>query len=460
VLGGLVLLGWYAHIEPLKSLAPGLSTMKVNTALCFVLAGAGIALAGYPNRPAKVVACATAVAVVLIGLMTLAEYTWNLGFSIDEALIRDTGTLQGSGHPGRMSIITATVWPVIGAAIVLLSIATRRTQILVAHALGSYAVFMSVLSAAGYTFGADAFRGIGIYAFIAVHTIVGLLIAAAAILLTKAQEGWLQPFVGSPAARNLLIRLLPLSMAAPLLLGLLLLVGAGLGAYNAAYAFALFIPATSLTMVLIALWVAGRQREGELVQRRYERHLQLVAAELNHRVKNTLSIVQSLAHQSWKQPAEAAKPAFDGRLMALATAHDMLTRRNWEAVSLGDVALASLQPHALCGRRLQIDGPTVLLDPKACVTLAMTFHELATNAVKYGALSVPDGEIDVRWTSDCDRLHLRWTERDGPPCNPPERDGFGLRMLKRALASELGGTARVAFETEGLIFDFDAPLPR
>jgi two-component sensor histidine kinase len=221
----------------------------------------------------------------------------------------------------------------------------------------------------------------------------------------------------------------------------------------------MFIPATCLAMVLIALWVAGRQRDGELVQQRYERHLELVAAELNHRVKNTLSIVQSLAHQSWKDPQsmEAAKAAFDGRLMALSTAHNMLTRENWDAVSIEEVATAALGPHAVCGTRIVIDGPKVVLGPKACVTLAMTFHELATNAVKYGALSQPGGRVEVSWTCDAGRLHLYWRERDGPPCTPPDREGFGARMLKRALAAELGGTARLSFEPEGLVFEFDAP---
>jgi two-component sensor histidine kinase len=146
--------------------------------------------------------------------------------------------------------------------------------------------------------------------------------------------------------------------------------------------------------------------------------------------------------------------------MALAAAHSLLTQQKWEEVAIGDIAAAALSPHALCGTRILIDGPHVLLSPKACVTLAMTLHELATNAVKYGALSAPGGRLDVRWTSDEGRLRLIWLERDGPPCEQPSRESFGTRMLRRALASELGGTARLAFEPEGFRFEVEAPMPR
>jgi hypothetical protein len=206
LLGSLVIVGWLAGIEPLKSLAPGLSTMKFNTALCFVLSGAGLWLAGYDHRLARIAACAMAAMLVLIGTLTLTEYAWQLELGIDQAFVADTGTLRGSGHPGRMSILTAIAMAMLGGAIALLSVGKARMPILVAHGLGSIAAVVSILAAAGYTFGADAMRGLGFYTYIAVHSAVGLLIASAAVLLTRAQEGWLQPYVRSPAARGLLVR--------------------------------------------------------------------------------------------------------------------------------------------------------------------------------------------------------------------------------------------------------------
>src|SRR5829696_6405166 len=114
LLGSLVILGWLTGIEPLKSLAPGLSTMKFNTALCFVLSGAGLWLAGYNHRLARIGACAMAAMLVLIGALTLTEYGWQLDLGIDQAFVPDTGTLRGSGHPGRMSILTAIAMAMLG----------------------------------------------------------------------------------------------------------------------------------------------------------------------------------------------------------------------------------------------------------------------------------------------------------------------------------------------------------
>ena len=151
--------------------------------------------------------------------------------------------------------------------------------------------------------------------------------------------------------------------------------------------------------------------------------------------------------------------ALDGRLVALATAHDMLTRQNWDDISLKEVAVASLRPHDMDGNRFVIEGPSVLLSPKACVTLAMAFHELATNATKYGALSSSQGRVEVKWSTEGDRLRLRWAEHDGPPCQGPDHEGFGSKMLRRALAIELGGKAELDYPPEGFRFSLNAPMP-
>jgi len=205
-------------------------------------------------------------------------------------------------------------------------------------------------------------------------------------------------------------------------------------------------------MVIALLWVAARQRQAEQVQLRYERHLQLVVAELNHRVKNTLSIVQSFAHQSLKNSgsAEEAGKAFEGRLTALASAHAILTRENWDTVNLTDLIADSLDVHNDTGTRIAIDGPEIPVSPKTAITLAMTLHELATNSMKYGALSVPDGYVRVRWRNEDGEFLFEWKDCDGPPTIDPKRNGFGTRMLTRALASELDGTARLDFEPDGL----------
>jgi two-component sensor histidine kinase len=459
VLGVTVIVGWLRDIPLLTSVAPGLPTMKFNTAAAFILTGAGLALAGTERRSPRYAGAALGVLLLCIGVATLIEYAFPVDLGIDQAVVADTGTLRGSGFPGRMSLLTAGAWVMLGMAILLLGTASRRTEVIVAHSLAMTAGAVSVLSAAGYAFGAEAFWGIGPYTYIAVHTATGLLVAATTALMTRAREGWLQPYADSPAALALLRRILPLALGLPTLLGLLIMLGAGLRAYNAPYGFALFIPVTSVAMVLTALWVASRQRDAEQIRLRYERHLQLVVAELNHRVKNTLSIVQSFAHQSLKSSTspEAAGAAFEGRLTALASAHKVLTRENWDKVSLIELVANSLDAHNDTGTRFAVEGHDMAVSPKTAITLAMTLHELATNSTKYGALSKPDGYVRVSWGNQDGRFRMEWKDIDGPPVRQPERTGFGTRMLTRALASELGGKALLRYEPDGVRYAISAP---
>jgi len=459
ILGVLVIIGWLRGVEPLKSVVPGLPTMKFNTAAAMALVGIGLAAANYRALFWRVLATIAGAAAASIGLLTFFQYAAGVDLGIDQLFVADTGTLRGSGFPGRMSWLTAAAWMALGPAIILLAQGRSRRAIAIAHILIGYAGFVSVLAVAGYTFGAEAFWGIGFYTQIAVHTAAGLAVVVVAGLMTRAREGWLEPYADSPAARSMLVRLLPLSLAVPAGLGLLLMLGAGLGAFNAPYAFAVFIPTTGIAMIVGSLWIARKQREAEILRLQYERHLQLLVGELNHRVKNTLAIVQSLAHQSLADhasPAEA-KAAFVGRLQALAAAHNMLTSRNWENLPLDQLLKGVLEAHGNVGQRFQLDGPSIELSPKASVTMAIAAHELATNATKYGALSSLGGRVRISWSNDGGQFRFRWQESGGPRYEPPSVEGFGTRMLKRALASEMGGTARLDFAPEGLTYELISP---
>lgn len=192
---------------------------------------------------------------------------------------------------------------------------------------------------------------------------------------------------------------------------------------------------------------------------RYEDHLKLLLNELNHRVKNTLAIVQSFAHQSLKSSAsvEEAGAAFEGRLIALASAHRVLTRENWDNVSLIELVANSLDAHNDTGTRFAVEGSDMAVSPKTAITLAMTLHELATNSTKYGALSSAEGYVRVSWGNADGRFRMEWKDIDGPPVREPDRTGFGTRMLTRALASELGGKAVLQYERDGLRYSISAP---
>lgn len=194
-------------------------------------------------------------------------------------------------------------------------------------------------------------------------------------------------------------------------------------------------------------------------ERAFEDRQRLLINELNHRVKNTLALVQALALQSLKPGRDPDRAAndFQSRLSALAAAHDLLTREQWEGATLGELVASATRPLAREHGRIEASGPEVEVTPKAAVSIVMALHELSTNATKYGALSVPAGRVTIGWTLDDERLKLEWRERGGPPVTPPTTRGFGIRMIERALASDLTGEVEIRFEPAGLVCIIDAP---
>ena len=149
------------------------------------------------------------------------------------------------------------------------------------------------------------------------------------------------------------------------------------------------------------------------------------------------------------------RAAFEQRLLTLSAAHGLLTDESWDGAHLDAVARASLRA---AHERVSFEGEDLRLKPKSAVALSMALHELGTNALKYGALSVEQGSVAVRWSTSGDRFRLRWEERGGPPVSPPTHRGFGSRMIERGLAAELRGEARIDWRPEGVVCTIDAPL--
>ncbi len=200
-------------------------------------------------------------------------------------------------------------------------------------------------------------------------------------------------------------------------------------------------------------------------RKRIEEHHDLLAKELAHRVKNTLATVQSIIRHTLRTSIslKEAETTLDARIMALAAAHDVLIRDTWEGATLGDVVSVALRPFgAEQADRFRFDGPVVHLTSRVALAFAMALHELATNAVKYGALSTDAGSVLLTWDIldgiGSDRLRFRWQETAGPPVVPPTRTGFGSRMIERALAVEIGGAADIAYRPAGILFTAVAPL--
>jgi len=208
----------------------------------------------------------------------------------------------------------------------------------------------------------------------------------------------------------------------------------------------------------IRLWYGATE---DIHERRVaEEHQRLLINELNHRVKNTLATVQAIAFQTLKGDIslKEARARFEARLMALSRAHNLLTEQNWGGASLHRVVSDSTEHLSGERARFRMAGEPVWLSPRAALALALALHELGTNAAKHGALSVDTGEVSIAWRSEGGMLHLEWKETGGPPVAAPERRGFGSRLIEQGLASDLGGTARLDFEPDGLRCRIDASL--
>ncbi|WP_437974886.1 AAA family ATPase [Sorangium sp. So ce295] len=198
-----------------------------------------------------------------------------------------------------------------------------------------------------------------------------------------------------------------------------------------------------------------------------EERQKLLMNELNHRVKNTLAIVQAIAVQTLRMAdsPKAFTSAFLARLLALSQTHNLLNQTAWQGADLHDVVRAELAPHAHGDAdRVRLAGQDVRLRPEAAVTLGMVFHELASNAAKYGALSQPSGHVAVTWdviTQAHERLlHLEWQETGGPPVRPPRRKGFGSRLIERDLGRQLATEVRLDYLPGGVRCVMDLPLER
>lgn len=194
-----------------------------------------------------------------------------------------------------------------------------------------------------------------------------------------------------------------------------------------------------------------------------EEHRSLLLREMSHRIKNLLATVQAIANQTFRDGAGPDNlRAFGQRLSAMAATHDLLVSSSWQSAGLKATVEAALNPFQMQegASRFDLDGPGLEITARAAFALSMALHELCTNAVKYGALSQQGGRVEIRWevagAGEDRRFLFHWQERDGPPCHPPTRTGFGTRLVRAAFTSELDARTKLDYRPEGLRFELDA----
>jgi two-component sensor histidine kinase len=187
-------------------------------------------------------------------------------------------------------------------------------------------------------------------------------------------------------------------------------------------------------------------------QKRTSEQMATLAREAEHRSKNLLANVQAMVNLSQGDDVADLKKAIEGRIQALANVHSLFVASRWIGAELSTIAQQELAPYSATGeKRVRIDGPQVLLAPDTAQAVAVTLHELATNAAKYGALSTADGHVDLKWSQEANGpLRLRWIETGGPTVQPPTRTGFGGRVIEQMIA-QLKGKSRFDWRAEGLV---------
>jgi len=232
------------------------------------------------------------------------------------------------------------------------------------------------------------------------------------------------------------------------------------GMLESVYLNFIYQPIRNETGAVVGIFVQGHDvTENVLADRRQK----LMIDELNHRVKNTLATVQSIAIQTARSHLDPVTfaAAFQSRIMALSHTHNLLTSTHWEGADLR--AMLEHETEAYGAMRISLNGPALALEPATALSLGMIFHELATNAAKYGALSTPDGRVLVDWSlADLRdrRLKLVWRELDGPKVTQPDRRGFGSRLIERNIRHDLAGEIDLVYASSGLIAELTVPLDR
>ncbi len=205
---------------------------------------------------------------------------------------------------------------------------------------------------------------------------------------------------------------------------------------------------------------ASKMSQDITARREAERLQRVLIGELNHRVKNVFATVIAISRQTLDRDGDGrdSVASFNARLRSMAHAHDLLTHNDWQRADLADLVKQVLNPYP--PEKFEIEGCPVLLPQKAVVSFSLAIHELATNASKYGALSVPQGRVSISWTYSeaSGRLQFKWAERDGPAVEHPTRKGFGSRLIERLLAAEINGQSSISYDPKGVVCEIEAVL--
>lgn len=223
-------------------------------------------------------------------------------------------------------------------------------------------------------------------------------------------------------------------------------------------------PDGQISGVNVAAEEITQRKHAEAELRASEEHVRVILSELAHRTKNLLIVVMAMAKQTARNAKDVQQyqAVFTERLQGLSHSHDLLLRGDWQGAQFAELVAMQMQPFGEREGRIRATGPAIMLQPDAVQNLGLVFHELATNASKHGALSVPEGRVSIEWAAIAagERIAVRWQESGGPIVQPPQRRGFGQELIERIVPQVLKGTGALRFAPSGVSWAFEFPAAK
>jgi len=377
---------------------------------------------------------------------------------IDGVVLRALGH-DSRGRAGSMAPATAVGLCLSGTALLVLDIAPRA-RLRPAEVFAAGAATVGMIALLGYVFAVQELYRFAPFSSVALHTAGLLTMLGVGILISRADKGACAVITSALAGGMMARRLLLAAVAVPIGLGSAVLLGEWAGLYGLEVAIVLLTVSCVVVFAAAAVWTAASLNRADAARRRVEFRQSAMMQELDHRVKNNLAAVLSLADVSLRSAPSLAdfRESFLGRIRAMARTHKALALGRWEGMRLREVVRLTVGPFAQEGR-LDTEGDDVHLPARASAPICVALHELATNAAKYGAFSTTEGRVRIAWVVGPNAaLTLEWSESGVPGIVPPRSTGFGTELIRGAVTHELLGQVDMRYQPPGFACIIRAPL--
>lgn len=469
----LSLIGWAFDIAVLRSVRASWATMKPITALCLIMVGTGLLLnmdrvlprvrASLKRTVATVLGSAVVLTTGAIMLQYATHGDWGLSLWIAKPFIIPADVPLGTRTNVWAPVMAASPANTIAQMLLGLSVALMnvrlRLPINLCELLAVPPIIVGATAVMAYAFDSDALYRFHPYSSMALNSSVALVLLGAGCLAARPDQGAVALIAGDNAGGRVARRLLPATVAAPIVMGAWSLALERAGMIGSTVAAVLLSIGNSTVLCGAVVIVAYPLARADSEQKRGLARQRLMMSELDHRVKNTLAAILSLADLTMMTTSsmESFSKTFGGRIRAMARTHEALASKRWEGVDLAELVALTVAP--ISNQRLNAHGPDVLVPSRASSPLCMALHELGTNAAKYGAIHQPAGRIEIIWEVSEDQvLTIHWRESGVPGICTPSRIGFGTELIRGAIAHELGGSVGMSYEPPGFGCSMTIPL--